>query len=227
MKNDIKKITKKEVEAGQAIYSKLTLAIYDFWVLLISNRFIWQCPSSEILTHYNQFISKNYLDIGVGTGFFLDSCNFPNPTPRLVLMDLNQNCLKYTSDRIKRYHPTSIKLDVLKSIQFEGERFDSISLNYLFHCLPGTMSSKEIVLKNILPLLKPGGVVFGSTILSEGVRTNFAARYLMNVYNKKGIFTNKNDSLLSLTEILKNNFSERKVKIIGCVALFWAKKSIK
>ena len=33
-------ITKQKIDAGQAIYTKLTLAIYDLWVIKISNQFI-------------------------------------------------------------------------------------------------------------------------------------------------------------------------------------------
>ena len=95
----------KQVEAGQAVYTKLTLAIYDLWVLGISNRLIWKCPSFHLLELYNQHISGNHLDLGVGTGFFLDRCTFPTSNPRLFLMDLNPNSLEVTSRRVARYHP--------------------------------------------------------------------------------------------------------------------------
>ncbi len=44
------------------------------------------------------------------------------------------------------------------------------------------------------------------------------------IINKKGIFTNKDDSLEALKEIIENYFLESSVQIVGCVALFWAKK---
>ena len=76
----------QEVKAGQAVYTKPILAIYDLWVLGISNRLIWKCPSSYLLENYNQHISANHLDIGIGTGFFLAHCNFPTSNPRLALI---------------------------------------------------------------------------------------------------------------------------------------------
>ncbi|MDJ0591605.1 MAG: class I SAM-dependent methyltransferase [Pleurocapsa sp. MO_226.B13] len=217
------KITKKQIDAGQAVYNSLTLLIYDLWVLSISNQFIWECPSSHLLKLYNENISENHLDIGVGTGFFLDRCQFPTNQPRLFLMDLNSTCLKTTSHRIKRYKPITKRVNILEGINFEERGFDSIGLNYLLHCLPGTMSTKEIVFKNIKPLLNPQGIVFGSTILSQGIKPNILANYLLKIYNKKGIFTNNEDDLETLKKIMKNNFSESLVTTVGCVALFWGK----
>ncbi|MBE9166824.1 class I SAM-dependent methyltransferase [Pleurocapsales cyanobacterium LEGE 06147] len=213
----------KQVEAGQAVYTKLTLAIYDLWVLGISNRFIWKCSSSHLLEHYNQHISGNHLDLGVGTGFFLDLCTFPTNNPRIVLMDLNPNSLEVTSRRLARYHPVSYRRNVLEPIQFDGQGFDSVGLNYLLHCLPGTILTKAVVFENILPLLNPNGVIFGSTLLTVGVERGFLAQRLMDFYNKKGIFNNKNDNLEDLKKILEKNFSESSVKTIGCVALFWGR----
>ncbi len=217
------KIAEQQAEVGQAAYTKLTLAIYDLVVLGISNQFIWKCPSSHLLELYNQRISDNHLDIGVGTGFFLDRCTFPTNNPRLALMDLNPNSLEVTSRRVARYYPVAYRRNILKPIQLDGQGFDSVGLNYLLHCLPETMLTKAVVFENILPLLNPGGVVFGSTILTVGVKRNFLARRLMDVYNKKGIFTNENDSLEELKKIMFHNFSESSVKTIGCVALFWGR----
>ena len=216
-------ITKQQVEAGQAVYTKLTLAIYDLWVLGISNRFIWKCPSSHLLELYNQHISGNHLDLGVGTGFFLDRCTFPTSNPRLFLMDLNPNSLEVTSRRVARYHPKTYRRNVLEPIQFNEEGFDSVGLNYLLHCLPGTMLTKAFVFEQVKLLLNPGGVVFGSTLLTRGVERGFLAQRLMDVYNKKGIFTNQDDNLEDLKKILKQNFSEISVKTIGCAALFWGR----
>ena len=49
----------KEVENGQAVYSKLILSIYDLWVLGISNKYIWKCPTKKLINHYNDNISSN------------------------------------------------------------------------------------------------------------------------------------------------------------------------
>ncbi len=41
-------VTAEQAEAGQAVYTKQTLAVYDFVVLGISNRFLWKCPTLSI-----------------------------------------------------------------------------------------------------------------------------------------------------------------------------------
>lgn len=66
--------------------------------------------------------------------------------------------------------------------------------------------------------------MFGSTILGKGVKLNFFANKLMGVYNKKGIFSNSNDDLDSLLLSLSKHFTDVKVEVIGCVALFSGKK---
>lgn len=216
-------ITAQQVEAGQAVYSKFVLAIYDLWVLQISNSFIWKCPSSRLLKLYNQHISANHLDIGVGSGFFLDSCVFPTNKPRLALIDLNPNSLEVTSRRVARYHPEIYRSNVLEAIEIDCPKFDSVGLNYLLHCLPGNLETKSVVFQNIKPLLNPSGIVFGSTLLGKGIKSNSFAKYLMNLYNSKEIFSNQNDSLEDLKTILQQNFSEFAVEVVGCAAIFWGR----
>src|SRR5579871_5854730 len=92
-------------QAGAAVYSKRILSVYDVLVLSISNTLAWRCPSARILDFYNHNISANHLDIGVGTGYFLDKCEFPSATPRLALLDLNPNSLSASARRLVRYRP--------------------------------------------------------------------------------------------------------------------------
>ena len=112
----------------------------------------------------------------------------------------------------------------MKAIVWDGEPFDSISLNYVLHCLPGTMAEKAAVFDHLRPLLKPGGVIFGSTLLAEGVTRNLLARRLMAVYNRNGIFCNTADSLSALESALRNRFDEVGLRTAGCAALFWARR---
>jgi hypothetical protein len=66
---------------GAAVYTPLALALYDLAVLGLSKSFVWQCASHVLLDFYNEHISDKHLDIGVGTGYFLDGCRLP---PRIV-----------------------------------------------------------------------------------------------------------------------------------------------
>lgn len=214
------KPTKEQVEAGQSIYTKRILSAYDLIVLGISNRYIWNCSSARLEEHYNQHISANHLDVGVGTGYFLDRCQFPSKTPRVALMDLNPNALEYTSKRISRYQPETYKHNVLEPISTNIRQFDSVGINYLLHCIPGSISDKAIVFDRLARLVNQNGVIFGSTILYGGITKNFAAKWLMNVYNKKGIFSNTTDDLLRLEDALKQKLRDVSIEVVGCVALF-------
>lgn len=213
-------ITEQQVEAGQAIYSKSMLGIYDWFVLGFSNRLIWRCPSKHISALYDRHVTANHLDVGVGTGYFLDRCRFPNDHPRLGLMDLNANCLDAAGRRLARYHPEVYRANILDPIGLDISRFDSISLTYLLHCLPGTIKTKSAVFRHLKPLLNPGGVMFGATLLSEGVYRSWAAKRLMAFYNSKGIFTNDHDDLQGLRVVLSEQFTTVTVDVVGCAALF-------
>jgi hypothetical protein len=207
-------------KAGAAIYTKPLLSVYDLGVLKFSNQFVWRCPSPLILDFYNENISANHLDVGVGTGYFLDKCRFPSSTPRLALLDLNPNSLAVTGQRLRRYSPTQHLANILEPVQLEPPKFDSIALNYLLHCLPGTLQSKAVVFENLTAWLNPGGIIFGTTILGQGVHQNFLARKLMALYNAKGIFSNLSDNLQDLEMILAKHCPGYQTRVVGCVAFF-------
>ncbi|CCJ06613.1 class I SAM-dependent methyltransferase [Methylocystis sp. SC2] len=215
-------ITTEQIHAGQAVYTPKMLAIYDLLVLGLSNRWIWKCPTPRLLAHYDRHISGNHLDVGVGTGYFLDRCRFPAPTPRVALMDMNRDALQYAARRIARYRPEIYVRNVLAPIDAEGAKFDSLGVNYLLHCLPGDMATKARAFDFLAPLLNPGAVVFGSTLLQGGVERSFAAQRLMAFYNSKGVFSNAQDDLETLTRELEKRFSAVSVETIGCAALFSA-----
>ena len=207
-------------EAGQAVYTTTVLASYDLFVLRFSNRFIWRCPWQRLLAQYDRHVTSNHLDVGVGTGFFLDRCRFPIAQPRLALMDLNENCLAATSSRLARYRPEIHRANVLEPIRIDAPGFESASLGYLLHCLPGTIAMKGAVFLHLKPLLLPGAVIFGATLLHAGVPRGWVAQRLMALYNAKGIFSNTYDDLEGLRAMLLKYLTEVKVEVVGCAALF-------
>ena len=213
-------ITNEQLEASQAIYTKQTLALYDLTVLAISNRLAWKCPTKRLLKHYNQMVTANHLDVGVGTGYFLDRCKFPSQTPRVALMDLNSNTLEFTSRRIARYNPKTYCRNILDPINLNVEKFDSVGINYVLHCVPGNLKTKSVALDYLKALMNPNAVLFGSTILQGGVSINWLAKRLMAIYNKKGIFSNQHDNFEDLKSALNQRFKDISVEVIGCVALF-------
>lgn len=207
------------VLAGQAIYTKDSLRLYDWTVLGLSNRFIWRCPTPRLLGHYNTHVTSNHLDVGVGTGFFLDRCRFEGQ-PRIALVDLNSNSLEVTAARIARYQPVTYRRNVLEPLTLDEAPFESAGLNYLFHCVPGSLVEKACIFDHVLEYVVPGGTVFGSTILHEGVPRGILARKLMAFYNKHGIFGNDTDTLDDLRSVLSERFTDHSIEVVGCVALF-------
>ena len=210
--------------AGAAIYLPLTLRFYDLVVHGLSNAYAWRCPAREFITLYDQNVSANHLDVGCGTGYLLDHCRFPVAAPQVTLADLNPNSLKWTSRRILRYHPKSYVAEILKPLPMT-EQFNSIGLNYVLHCVPGNLKVKGVAFDYLKDRLRPGGMLFGSTIPYIGVSHNLAARTLMSIYGWIGAFNNKEDSVADLTSELSRRFTQVKVWTIGSVALFTARDS--
>ena len=215
--------TEERFQPGKSPYSRFVLAIYDWYVLGYNCRFLWECPPRHLLDLYNEYISANHIDIGVGTGYFLDKCKFPSPNIRLALMDSNANPLRVASKRLVRYKPEVYQRDASKPFNINAPAFDSIGVMNLLHCLPGNFKTKGVVFEHAKEVMNPGAVMFGSTILYEGVKRNSRATLAIKYYNKNGSMANMDDSLEDLRESLKSSFSESFVEVIGCEAIFWAR----
>ena len=210
--------------AGAGIYSKPVLALYDVTVLGFSNAVIWTCPTRLIVEHYNKHVSNRHLDVGVGTGYFLDRCAFPTSDPSLTLMDLNPNSLAAAARRVRRYQLTTLLADVTVPIRAPTAPFDSIGIGYLLHCLPGPMRHKAGAIGYLAALLNPDGVLFGTTILGQGVRHSILARIALRHYNQRGVFSNLDDSAQGLHNALARHFGTVSVHVVGCVAFFSARR---
>ncbi|MBB4007466.1 class I SAM-dependent methyltransferase [Allorhizobium taibaishanense] len=206
--------------SGAAIYSPLALKLYDLVVLCLSNSFAWTCPTrSVLLPFFKAHLSDNHLDVGVGTGFYLAEAEVGREA-KISLLDLNPNSLKAAMDRFGRPCDTYVG-DVMKPDPLpDGCRFSSISLFYLYHCLPGSMTEKSAAVAHLAPYLEPGGVVYGATILGDSAGHNAFGRRLMKIYNTKGVFGNRDDSQEGLARTLGAHFRDVEIRREGRVALF-------
>lgn len=212
-----------EVDRAHAVYTRSGLALYDWWVLGVSNRWIWKCRTENIEELYSAHLSPNHLEVGVGTGYFLAK-GLSTDSRRVALFDINPKCLEKASKRIAAHHPSVFQGNILQPINLEGVRFDSIGVNYLLHCLPGRLEDKaETVFDHVIAHLENDGVVFGSTILGLDIQRPLPAKMLMAYYNSKGIFSNRQDSLGAIMEVLSKRFRTFNVEVRGCVVLFWGK----
>ncbi len=208
---------------GQAIYTRRALRLYDTLVVRFSNAVVWRCPARRILGHYRRHLTTAHLDVGPGTGYYLDRVPFPGEgAPSITLLDPNPEVLHYAARRLRRYRPMLHAGDALKPIALEPASFNSVGLGYVLHCLPGDIDAKAIVFDHVSPLLAPGGVVFGTTILNGGVLHTRLARRLIGLYNHKGIFSNRHDDLDGLERALATRFERHALEVHGSVALFAA-----
>jgi ubiquinone/menaquinone biosynthesis C-methylase UbiE len=212
--------SKQEIETGAAVYTEHSLSRYDFLVLGVVSRWIWHCKRKEMLAVYSRNIGEHHLDLGPGTGFFLDRCDHRSAHPRIALVDLNSTVLTEAQKRLRRYAPTTYKRDVLSPFELDGEKFDSVGLNFLLHCLPGSMEHKAQVFDHARVHLLPGGRIFGSTVLAKGVTHSKGARKALEALNQNGTFNNRDDSYSVLDAELARRFRDYRLTIRGSVALF-------
>ena len=216
-----------DASAGQRIYSPLTLRLYDLWVLGLSNRLAWRCPTAHIRALYDRNVTARHLDIGVGTGYYLAHAKWPAANPRITLLDLNRQSLAAASRSIADLSPRAVLGNALdpfpEAVRAEGP-FGSVALTYLLHCMPGAIEDKARCFDHVRDVLAPGGRIFGATIVQDGLAPNAIARILTAIYNRTGVFSNLNDTAEGLQAALLSRFDDVRVETIGCVGLFEACK---
>ena len=148
---------------GQRGYNRFLLAIYDPWVLGFMARAVWRCPIPPVVERYRRLLGRRHLDVGPGTGYFLDKAAPPAGT-EITLLDPNPNVLAKASRRLAAMHPAAIEADVMKPLPVDGP-FDSAALSFVLHCLRGPQGNKAVAIRNIADVLEPHGVLFGGTVL--------------------------------------------------------------
>jgi hypothetical protein len=206
---------------GHARYAPLALRVYDAVNLALSNPLVWRCPTQRLLDHYHQHLTDQHLEAGVGTGYLLDRSDFPGKKPRITLLDGNRHALDCASQRLRRHAPRVRLESLLAPIEFD-ESYRSVALSYVLQSLPGTMESKAKVFAHLKKGLSPAGVLFGATILGQRAKHSLAARALLALYNRQGIFSNQDDDAESLASALQRHFERYQIEVVGSVALFAA-----
>lgn len=203
---------------GQAHYTPSFLRVYDPLVLGLFCRWIWRCPSSRPLMQYRRLVGQRHLDVGPGTGWFLERTPLPDKAT-VTLMDPNTDVLRCAAQRLEHVQTASLEHDVLKPLHGAGP-FDSIGCNYVLHCLPGPMSRKAVAIRNLAALLDRNGVLFGATVLGTAQRHTPQSRLALWINNRQGIFDNTTDTAEALMLILSETFDDVDMSIVGSVALF-------
>jgi ubiquinone/menaquinone biosynthesis C-methylase UbiE len=213
--------------AGFRVYTPRTLAVYDWLVHGFSNRFAWKCPAARLSRLYRENVAARHLEIGAGTGLYLDRLPADRQFESLLLADAQPECLKRSSQRLRRFQPETISLNLLDADSFQalaGRSFDSVALNYVLHCLPGGIHNLPKILRQLYARIHRDAKLFGSTILQTEQPPNWLARRLLRHYQQEGIFGNKDDQLDQLHQMLASSFENFTLQPIGQVAVFEASR---
>jgi SAM-dependent methyltransferase len=205
---------------GQAGYNPLLLAIYDVWVLKFMARTVWKTPIPPGVERYRRHLGSRHLDVGPGTGYFIEKAGPPAGT-EITLLDPNPHVLKHASRRLASMAPATVEADVMKPLPVDGP-FDSAALSFVLHCLRGPMTNKATAVRNIADVLTPDGVLFGGTVLGLKESHTRPARAFLWAVNKKGDFDNLEDTVDGLRGILGASFRDVEIEVAGSAALFSA-----
>ena len=150
---------------GQADYSRPLLSAYDRIVLGPVARYVWRCPSARLLEGYRRHIREPHLDVGPGTGYFIERSGLLDGS-RVTIVDPNPTVLEYARRHLQRLDVTACEADVLKPLPVRGP-FQSAALNLVIHCLPGPSTRKALAVTDVAAVLAPDGILFGASVLGE------------------------------------------------------------
>ena len=219
----------KQIQRALRPYSAPMLFFYDVGVYKIWNPFILKCPSLHLEEHFKQYVSSSHLEAGCGTGYlfhrYMTSGKQPIDSVQLTLLDYSPGSLKWAARRLKDYTPSTIRHNLFRPLPPVSHPYESICLNYVLHCVPGSFTDKERVIVNLKASMAPRGILFGSTILGESSAKSYSAKLVLAYYNLLGSFHTVQDTEEGLVEALSKNFHYVDCRVIGSVALFAASDS--
>ena len=136
---------------GQSDYTPLLLSLYDRVVLGFVAWFVWRCPTSALVDRYRRRIRNRHLDVGPGTGYFIERSGLPTGSS-VTIVDPNPNVLDDASRHLARFRVTAVQADVLKPLPVDGP-FDSAALHLVIHCPPGPRARKALAVANVARVL--------------------------------------------------------------------------
>ena len=186
---------------------------YDYFVNNLNCKYVWGCDSQNISYLYKANLTKNHLEIGPGTGFFLKDNNFKN----LHLMDVNNDIL-FTSKENLKDNCKNISIynhNIFKEKNRMYMDVQSIGLSYVLHCVPGNLSESLNNLSN--NITSDNRVkVFGSTVILND--NKLISNLEINFLNNFGIFNNKSHNYNDLNEFISDK--KGKLYTINNVCIF-------
>ena len=185
-------------------------------------RFVWRCPTPNLLASYRAGIREPHLDIGPGTGYFIDHSGIQDGA-RVTIVDPNPNVLRHAAGRLRRLDVTAVEADALKPLPVAGP-YASAALNLVLHCLPGPIERKATAVANVASVLARDGVLFGASVLGESGPHTWVGRRVLHSFNRRGAFDNLADTADSIRSILDASFEEVELGSVGSIAIFTASR---
>lgn len=202
--------------ASAGIYNPVTLRLYDLGVLGLTNSLAWRCPTRLLVEHYQAHAGDDHLDIGPGTGYYLERIG-----SKVTLLDLNAAALAASRERVGDQRVVrTIRQSFFDPLPHDLQ-YDSIGLNFVLHCIPDDAKWRR--LSELRHHLRPGGTLVGSTLIPDRSTANPLARFMHGLYNRIGVFGNDGDTLTKLTEALAG-WDDITVTRHGQVVLFSARR---
>ncbi|MFL0797251.1 MAG: class I SAM-dependent methyltransferase [Cellvibrionaceae bacterium] len=196
---------RKKTDRSQSFFNPWLLFLYDFFLFKFISPFLWGCSETSLVNRYKLYKGESHLEVGVGTGYLLSCSLLSDGLGRVSLMDLSEACLAKAAKRLASVNPKIYKRNILNSIEEVEERFDSISINYVMHCVVGDFLFKGVAFRNLKQLLNKDGVLFGVSVLKTDKISPFASAFMWFL-NAIGVFNNANDSVEDLESELRRVF---------------------
>ena len=209
--------------AGYRDYNRGFLRIYDAWVLGFMAPRVWKVGDGPGLDLYERHTGRRHLDVGPGTGYFLERASLPDDL-ELTLVDPNPDVLTHCAERLSDLEPALVEGNLLGSLGVDGP-FDSAALMHVLHCLPDPMASKATAVANVASVLTDDGVLFGGTVLGpDAPGHNAFGRWFVRMANRVGGFSNLEDDTEGLRSILEASFEEVAIDDSAPIAYFSARR---
>lgn len=172
---------------------------------------------------YQSHMGARHLDVGPGTGYFIDEAQ-PPADIELTLVDPNPNVLDLCAQRLAAWDPAMVEANVLEPLPVQGP-FDSAAMMHVIHCLPSPMAAKARAVEHVAAGLADDGVLFGGTVLGLSADHTRAARTFLRLANRQGGFDNHGDDVAGLRSILEASFEDVEIALpTGSMAYFVASR---
>lgn len=182
---------------------------------------VWKCPKQHLEQQFISNVSLNHLEVGVTSDFSFTRRLKANKNLNMVYLDPDAKALKRAGKNTAHLKPRLFQGSLMHQWGFRNQKFNSINLNFVLHCLQGDFEGKVNALCiNARSCLADNGTIFGSAILRDRISTNPLSEYFLNRCNKSGVMNNEKDSYRKLERMLNYYFNNVHITMVGYVVMF-------